>query len=444
MTKIRNPRQFIFILFIVAHYNPCLIRRRLSMSGPNGLDKPFVLIQSGLLGVSFRLFPRAMKGEQGGDQGVDPYRSRGRGGSTKGCSRGVKQKVSVQIQTVAVDSQARPCVSDAESSNPHSVPVSDAETVGSNLNSIPGDSVVNSDSDIEERVVRKRADAQPNVAFDGDVRSRGESSIYNAEPEVGNIGIFFGNWGQRATVDAKNKRKRSERSDRQISRCPGQIIILAEANASVEEVLKSPPLEAESPGASGLSGRPSFEHFVVRGNEKDAAVLIAARTDTCTHIDLLDYDLHFDSEYREKGRNCMAYTRMLSCTVGFKQNVGHIGKSVNCMGVHGNSRTMKMTWKGVYDAFWDRLAAKIKEFHIEIMAGDFNMALTRVIPELRSRGLACDCLAWYPWIHRTKRCHEQPLGFDSCGIFFYRWLGAGPTALESESLAHSCRSRGRF
>ena len=149
MTKIRNPRQFIFILFIIAHYNPCLIRRRLSMSGPNGLDKPFVLIQSGLLGVSFRLFPRAMKGEQGGDQGVAPYRSRGRGRSTKGCSRGVKQKVSVQIQTVAVDSQARPCVSDAESSNPHSVPVSDAETAGSNLNSIPGDSAVNSDSDME-------------------------------------------------------------------------------------------------------------------------------------------------------------------------------------------------------------------------------------------------------------------------------------------------------
>ena len=418
MTKIRNPRQFIFILFIIAHYNPCLIRRRLSMSGPNGLDKPFVLIQSGLLGVSFRLFPRAMKGEQGGDQGVAPYRSRGRGRSTKGCSRGVKQKVSWQIKTIAVEPQATHWASDAESSNPHSVPVSDAETAGSNLNSIPGDSVVGSDTDMEERIERKRANAQPKLAFHGDGRSRGESSIYNAEPEVGNIGIFFGNWGQRAVVKAENKRKRTERSDRQISRCPAQIIILAEANASVEEVLKSPPLEAESPGASGLSGRPSFEHFVVRGNEKDAAVLIAARKDTCTHVDLLDYDLHFDSEYREKGRNCMAYTRMLSCTVGFKQNVGHIGKSVNCMGVHGNSRTMKMTWKGVYDAFWDRLAAKIKEFHIEIMAGDFNMALTRVIPELRSRGLKCDCLAWYPWIHRTQRCHEQPLGFDSCGIFY--------------------------
>ena len=417
MTKIRNPRQFIFILFIIAHYNPCLIRRRLS--GPNGLDKPFVLIQSGLLGVSFRLFPRAMKGEQGGDQGVDPYRSRGRGGSTKGCSRGVKQKVSVQIQTVAVDSQARPCVSDAESSNPHSVPVSDAETAGSNLDSIPGDSVVGSDTDMEERVERKRAYAQPNVAFHGDGCSRGESSIYNEEPEVGNIGFFFGNWGTRASVDsAEIKRKRSETSARQIMRCPAQIIILAEASEHCEEVLKSPPLEAEVPGAKGLLGRQSFEHFVIRGDEDLGAVLIAARKDNCTYVELLDYDINCDHDYRECQKDKQAYTRMLSCKVGFKQNVGHLGKSVNCMGVHGHSRTMKMQWKAVYIKFWDRLAEKIRQYDIEVMAGDFNMSLTRVVPELRSRGLQCDCIAWYPWIHKTEKCHDQPLGFDSCGVFY--------------------------
>ena len=43
-----------FTLFIVAHYIPLLIRRR--MSGPIGLDKPLGLIQSGLLGVCFRFF----------------------------------------------------------------------------------------------------------------------------------------------------------------------------------------------------------------------------------------------------------------------------------------------------------------------------------------------------------------------------------------------------
>ena len=53
-----------------------------------------------------------------------------------------------------------------------------------------------------------------------------------------------------------------------------------------------------------------------------------------------------------------------------------------------------------------------------MMAGDFNMSLTQVVVELGKRGLKCDCIAWYPWIHATKRVHRQPLGLDSCGIFY--------------------------
>ena len=201
-------------------------------------------------------------------------------------------------------------------------------------------------------------------------------------------------------------------------RCPAQIIILAEATEHVEEVLKSPPLEAEDPGAKGLSGRRSFEHFVVRGNERGGGS-IDCRSQRQLHLRrMLDYDLHFDHYYKESDKDKKAWTRMLSCKVGFKQNVGHLGKSVNCMGVHAHCRTMKIEWREVYEEFWDRCAEKIRHYDIEIMAGDFNMSLTRVVPELRSRGLQCDCIAWYPWIHKTEKCHDQPLGFDSCGIFF--------------------------
>ena len=45
------------------------------------------------------------------------------------------------------------------------------------------------------------------------------------------------------------------------------------------------------------------------------------------------------------------------------------------------------------------------------------MALTQVVPRLRSHGLAVDCCAWYPWRHKTTAVHGQHLGFDSCGIF---------------------------
>ena len=123
-----------FTLFIVAHYNPCLIRRRLS--GPNGLDKPLVLV--------FFFFPRAMEGEQGGyPKSGQSYRSPGGGCFKKGRSRGGKQmELSWKAKTQSIDAMephATQYVSDAEGSNLHSVPVSDAETSISNLHSIPGD-----------------------------------------------------------------------------------------------------------------------------------------------------------------------------------------------------------------------------------------------------------------------------------------------------------------
>ena len=45
-------------------------------------------------------------------------------------------------------------------------------------------------------------------------------------------------------------------------------------------------------------------------------------------------------------------------------------------------------------------------------------ARSNVIPELRSRGILCDCLAWYPWVHKAAKPHNQPLGIDSCAIFY--------------------------
>ena len=53
------------------------------------------------------------------------------------------------------------------------------------------------------------------------------------------------------------------------------------------------------------------------------------------------------------------------------------------------------------------------------MAGDFNMSLTEVPKQLRSRGIRCDCVAWYPWqLNRARDGYNQRLDFDSCGIFY--------------------------
>ena len=59
--------------------------------------------------------------------------------------------------------------------------------------------------------------------------------------------------------------------------------------------------------------------------------------------------------------------------------------------------------------FWHKLAAFIIELRVRIVAGDFNMALWQVVPELRARGVLVNLAAWYPW----QAPHEQTVRIDS-------------------------------
>ena len=255
----------------------------------------------------------------------------------------------------------------------------------------------------------------PKLPIQGTV---GASSLRNQDPEVGNVGIFYGNWGVRGSFnnDEAKKRKRDQH-DKQIMRCPAQVIVLCEASAGVETLLQQAAV-AGTAGASGLDGRNTSEHWVVRGNEPDAAVLIAARKDVSTGVQLLDYEVYDDHQYMQRSVRKWARSRQLVVRIGFKQNVGHLGTDIVVCGVHGHYRTMKREWPQAWTAFWDRLADKIKRFQIKILAGDFNMSFTQVRMQLRSRGIVIDCIAWYPWRHATTATHGQSLGFDSCGIFY--------------------------
>ena len=79
---------------------------------------------------------------------------------------------------------------------------------------------------------------------------------------------------------------------------PGQVVILCETTEAVAELLSNPAVAAEKPGVKGLEGRSTFEHWVVRGNEEESAVLIAARKDNCSYLQLLDYDVNPDHPYK--------------------------------------------------------------------------------------------------------------------------------------------------
>ena len=260
------------------------------------------------------------------------------------------------------------------------------------FDSIAGiDSTTDVDNDDATAVAARQERRKPKERIQGSLR--GKSSKHNMEPEVGNFGLFFGNWGARATLGNKALKKlRAEVSDRQICSCPAQVIILAEASAAVEDLLKQPNTEGD-PNQEGLAKRGTCEHYVVRTDE-ESGVLIGARTDTAVAVECLYSEVNNDQRYQENRKWKMTRSRMLVARVEFKQSIGHIGKDVVVCGVHGHYRTMKLEWPIPWNNFWDRLAQLIQTHNIQFVAGDFNMSLTETPKLLRSRGITCECVAW--------------------------------------------------
>ncbi len=307
--------------------------------------------------------------------------------------------------------------------------------------SIAGDTVDSeTDGDADDTAVAALCRQQrlaPKAPVQGNPE-RNRSAKNNSEPEVGNFGLFFGNWGVRGTVSGRSaQRLRRETQDRQILKSPGQVVVVVEASRELEGLLRLPSVEGD-PGQEGLQGRSTSEHFVIRG-EEESAVLIAARKDNTTSLECLHHEVHDDHAYTEKGKPKMARSRMLVCRVGFKQNIGHLGKDIVVCGAHAHYRTMKIEWPRVWEAYWDRLARYVQAFGINFLAGDFNMSFTEVPKQLRRRGIVCDCVAWYPWQQpggmeaAVAETSGQRLGFDSCGIFY---IGGSVQASTPWSLQH--------
>ena len=308
---------------------------------------------------------------------------------------------------------------------------------------------------MNQRQKRAHAESAPLEPMQGEI-PRHKSSKYNKEREVGNCGLYLGNWGQRPSVlttDAARIARRNAQ-DLQIQKNPGNVVVILESAAEVATMLASPAAVADpfmmlaSPSGEArrpdlwsdlgseregrnatehLESRPENQHYVIRG-DAESCPLIAARRDTCTGIECLMNDVNADSPYTEKGKDKIAWTKTLVCKIGFKQNVGHIGKQLVVCGCHAHNRTMKIEWPKPWEKFWNRLFGWIVEYGIHFLCGDFNMSLTKVVPELRKRGLMIDCVAWYPWLHTgahgndnppmQRLVEETPLGLDSCGIFF--------------------------
>ena len=119
-------------------------------------------------------------------------------------------------------------------------------------------------------------------------RRRGPSCWRNVFPEVGTFGLYAGNWGMRSTAgrDAR-QRLRQLFQDRQMRKCPAQVLVVAESNESVQNMMEALPEpdwamgdpETHRSCGSNLANRPGFDYFVIRGKKKSRRFLLQlART----------------------------------------------------------------------------------------------------------------------------------------------------------------------
>ena len=76
------------------------------------------------------------------------------------------------------------------------------------------------------------------------------------------------------------------------------------------------------------------------------------------------------------------------------QSVGFLQNEQVVMAVHMNNVFANLDKKkSKLSKFWDFLYKKVTKFKVQVLMGDFNMCLFRVIPELRSRGVVIDLIA---------------------------------------------------
>ncbi len=186
---------------------------------------------------------------------------------------------------------------------------------GSMLSLAPGDSEVDETPEATPVLPERDATPRPAVA-DPPLRS----AKFNSRDDVGNIGYFFGNWGQRA-----RDREIQRNIDLQIKHNPAHIIGLAECELETENVLTTPAVAGDAQG-DRLTRRGGHQYMVVRGNEP-ISVLIGVRAGFADSIETVHWTRIREGEYRHDRRNfTKAWSRILIVKVRFAHQVGFMGR----------------------------------------------------------------------------------------------------------------------
>ena len=299
---------------------------------------------------------------------------------------------------------------------------SPASSAGTVRTCAPGDSEESTDeghdSETKKEGARyRRVRRVPVAAVAGEPTYTGpRSTRHNNRFDVGNVGVFFANWGNRTK---KDDGKVQNNIDAQILKNPCQVIGLAECQKETQDLLHDPAAAAAKLSQSAaLEHRGAYPYFTIRPAEP-VTLLLGVRSAVADSIQTLDYTKKEEGMYRGKSsaKNKMrAYTRTLTGQINMKTNIGYIGKALRVAVCHlhfqvGNNNR---GFKKQHNEFWGWLANHLNHYAVHVLIGDFNMSLFKVVPELRSRGIEANLVSWFPW-----RSEETDTAMaDSCGIFF--------------------------
>ena len=264
----------------------------------------------------------------------------------------------------------------------------------------------------QSRRERPARDTTPKPRTLGPLGFQGLPVAQNEGGHAGNVGFLFGNWGRMpCNVD---QRRNVELA---LKRHPAMIVGLAECEAQTEALLNTrgepAPAVAGVDAPPGLEGRESYEYLTLRGSE-EVSVLIGLRATMGNQLTLVFWERRWEGTYKKKKKDVDAYTRVLVAKVSLDHSVAFIGHEHNVMVVHLHHHLANNKWPQRLRDFWPWLTNKLRQHDVKVLMGDFNMALFRVIPELRSRGVVIDLAAWFPW----KALEDGEAMADSCGIFF--------------------------
>ena len=238
----------------------------------------------------------------------------------------------------------------------------------------------------------------------------------NDAEHVGNVGWLFGNWGKLPRQADMRKHLQME-----LKRNPAMVIGLAECQLESETLLRAPGCEGDKDAPEGsLESRDSYRYLTLRGAE-ESSILIGIRQSTGMDLELLFWERRHEGAYKRSsgGGQAQAYSRCIVARITTDSNVGFLGKTHNVMVIHVHNHLANNKFgTQKLKAFWQWLVQKLEQYDVRVLMGDFNMALFRVIPELRSCGAVVDLAAWFPW-----KTYAGTAMSDSCGILFVNMPG---------------------